>query len=133
MWWIAAGLLSGFGWLCLSWSQFFNGKLLRQLNTRGDKSSSSSPGGWLLLLGFVLIDVVLRFWLPTLLASPRTHRFVVLVLLTCLEVVDHETHFAIGVGGTGAKCIEALVHLHARGLLVDPTAHLLVLGYHRAR
>ena len=25
--------------------------------------------------------------------------------------------FAIGVGGTGAKCIEALVHLHASGLL----------------
>jgi len=27
--------------------------------------------------------------------------------------------FAIGVGGTGAKCIEALVHLHACGLLRD--------------
>ena len=27
--------------------------------------------------------------------------------------------FAIGVGGTGAKCIEALVHLHACGLLAD--------------
>ena len=27
--------------------------------------------------------------------------------------------FAIGVGGTGAKCIEALVHLHACGLLTD--------------
>ena len=27
--------------------------------------------------------------------------------------------FAIGVGGTGAKCVEALVHLHASGLLAD--------------
>ena len=27
--------------------------------------------------------------------------------------------FAIGVGGTGAKCVEALVHLHACGLLAD--------------
>lgn len=27
--------------------------------------------------------------------------------------------FAIGVGGTGAKCIEALTHLHAAGLLKD--------------
>jgi hypothetical protein len=28
-------------------------------------------------------------------------------------------YFAIGVGGTGAKCLEALVHLHASGLLSD--------------
>ena len=27
--------------------------------------------------------------------------------------------FAIGVGGTGAKCVEALVHLNASGLLAD--------------
>lgn len=27
------------------------------------------------------------------------------------------SHFAIGVGGSGAKCLEALVHLHACGLL----------------
>jgi hypothetical protein len=29
-------------------------------------------------------------------------------------------YFAIGVGGTGAKCLEALTHLHACGLLSDP-------------
>lgn len=27
--------------------------------------------------------------------------------------------FAIGIGGTGAKCVEALVHLHAAGLIQD--------------
>lgn len=31
--------------------------------------------------------------------------------------------FAIGVGGTGAKCIEALIHLHAVGLLKDDNSH----------
>lgn len=35
------------------------------------------PGGWLLLMLFVVLDVVLLFWLPTLLASPRTYRLVV--------------------------------------------------------
>jgi hypothetical protein len=35
------------------------------------------PEGWLLLMVFVIIDVVLLFWLPTLLASPRTYRLVV--------------------------------------------------------
>ena len=35
------------------------------------------PGGWMLLLVFVVFDVLLLFWLPTLLASPRSYRFVV--------------------------------------------------------
>lgn len=36
--------------------------------------------------------------------------------------------FAIGVGGTGAKCIEALVHLHACGLLTDQDGNPARLG-----
>ena len=36
--------------------------------------------------------------------------------------------FAIGVGGTGAKCIEALVHLHACGLLADKEKNPSRLG-----
>jgi hypothetical protein len=36
--------------------------------------------------------------------------------------------FAIGVGGTGAKCIEALVHLHACGLLIDDDGNPARLG-----
>jgi hypothetical protein len=42
------------------------------------------PGGWLLLMGFVMLDVILLFWLPTLLASPRTYRFVVPGAVTLL-------------------------------------------------
>ena len=36
--------------------------------------------------------------------------------------------FAIGVGGTGAKCIEALVHLHACGLLAGDNGTPARLG-----
>ena len=36
--------------------------------------------------------------------------------------------FAIGVGGTGAKCIEALVHLHGCGLLTDQEGNPARLG-----
>ena len=71
MWWIAAGLLSAFGWLCLSWFTIFQWQVTGQ-----GGSYPVPPGGMLLLLVFVLIDVVLLFWLPTLLASPRTYRFV---------------------------------------------------------
>jgi hypothetical protein len=35
------------------------------------------PGGWLILLVLVVIDVCLLFWLPTMLASPKSYRFVV--------------------------------------------------------
>lgn len=40
--------------------------------------------GWLLLMGFVMLDVILLFWLPTLLASPRTYRLVVPGAVTLL-------------------------------------------------
>lgn len=36
--------------------------------------------------------------------------------------------FAIGIGGTGAKCIEALVHLHAAGLITDSDEKKVRLG-----
>jgi hypothetical protein len=36
--------------------------------------------------------------------------------------------FAIGVGGSGAKCLEALTHLHACGLLVDANGNPIRLG-----
>lgn len=36
--------------------------------------------------------------------------------------------FAIGIGGTGAKCLEALVHLHAAGLITDQTGKGCRLG-----
>jgi hypothetical protein len=36
--------------------------------------------------------------------------------------------FAIGIGGTGAKCIEGLVHIHACGLLADQDGNPARLG-----
>ena len=36
--------------------------------------------------------------------------------------------FAIGIGGTGAKCVEALVHLHAAGLIQDNAGKAVRLG-----
>ena len=36
--------------------------------------------------------------------------------------------FAIGIGGSGAKCIEALTHLHAAGLLTDGKDKAVRLG-----
>jgi hypothetical protein len=36
--------------------------------------------------------------------------------------------FAIGIGGTGAKCVEALVHLHAAGLITDQAGKATRLG-----
>jgi hypothetical protein len=36
--------------------------------------------------------------------------------------------FAIGVGGSGAKCLEALTHLHACGLLTDTNGNPVRLG-----
>ena len=36
--------------------------------------------------------------------------------------------FAIGIGGTGAKCLEALVHMHAAGLITDQAGKSVRLG-----
>ena len=36
--------------------------------------------------------------------------------------------FAIGIGGTGAKCVEALLHLHAAGLITDQAGKNVRLG-----
>jgi hypothetical protein len=36
--------------------------------------------------------------------------------------------FPIGIGGTGAKCVEALVHLHAAGLIQDQAGKTVRLG-----
>ncbi len=71
-WYIAATLLTLFGWLCLAWFTAF------QWNANGTSASYPIPvGGWIFLMGFVVLDVMLLFWIPTLLSSPRTYRFVV--------------------------------------------------------
>lgn len=78
-WWVAAGLLTLFGWCCLSW--FTTVKwVVSGISPIEGATNTFYPipaGGWVLMMGFVLLDVILLFWLPTLLASPRTYRFVV--------------------------------------------------------
>jgi hypothetical protein len=79
LWWLAASILLLLGWL----SQLLFTVFIWQV--RGESPTGVSgmnyypipPGGWLILMLFVLLDVILLFWLPTLLASPKSYRFVV--------------------------------------------------------
>jgi hypothetical protein len=86
MWWVAAILLSVFGFLCLGWFTVFQWQVTGTSPVAGAAVNyyPLPPGGWLVLMGFVLLDVVLLFWLPTLLASPRTYRLVVPGAVTLL-------------------------------------------------
>lgn len=79
MWWLAASLLTVFGWLCLGWFTIFQWQVTgtSPIAGAGYTSYPVPPGGWVMLMSFVLLDVILLFWLPTLLASPRTYRLVV--------------------------------------------------------
>jgi hypothetical protein len=78
-WWLAAALLTGFGWASLGWFTVFQWQVTGRSPIEGAPFNSYPvpPGGWILLFGFVVLDVILLFWLPTMLASPRTYRFVV--------------------------------------------------------
>jgi hypothetical protein len=78
-WWIAASLLVFFGWLCLGWFTIFRWQVsgTSPIDGGGMNFYPVPPGGWILLIGFVILDVLVLFWLPTLLASPRNYRFVV--------------------------------------------------------
>jgi hypothetical protein len=79
LWWLAACILVIMGWL---YHLFFTVFLWQ---VRGESPTGNSgmfyyplpPGGWLIIMVFVIFDVALLFWLPTLLATPRTYRFVV--------------------------------------------------------
>ena len=86
MWWLAAALLTLFGWLCLGWFTIFQWQVSGTSPIEGAANNfyPVPPGGWFVLMGFVLVDVILLFWLPTLLASPRTYRLVVPGAVTLL-------------------------------------------------
>jgi hypothetical protein len=85
-WWLAVVLLAVFGWLCLGWFTIFRWQVTgtSPIEGAGVNFYPVPPGGWILLTGFVLLDVILLFWLPTMLASPRTYRFVVPGAVTIL-------------------------------------------------
>jgi hypothetical protein len=61
-WWLTAMSLIGLGW-------FYQWLILR--------ADPLPPEGWFILLLFVPVDVLLLFWIPTLLASPGSYRYVV--------------------------------------------------------
>lgn len=85
-WWAAVVLICLFGWLCLSWFTIIIWQVIgvSPISGSGINYYPVPPGGWILLFGFVLLDVILLFWLPTMLASPRTYRFVVPGAVTIL-------------------------------------------------
>lgn len=79
LWWIAACILVGLGWLYQVFFTVFRWTILGESPIEGSGMNfyPLPPGGWILVMVFVVLDVVILFWLPTLLASPRNYRFVV--------------------------------------------------------
>ena len=78
MWWLAAVILIVYGWLCLGWFTVLQWQVTGTSPVQGGtRYFPLTTSGWLLLMVFVVIDVVLLFWLPTLLASPKNYRLVV--------------------------------------------------------
>ncbi|MCP9771346.1 hypothetical protein KBY66_01675 [Synechococcus sp. Tobar12-5m-g] len=78
-WWLAALLLVLFGWFSQLTFTVFRWQVTgtSPLEGGGVNYYPVPPMGWILLLVVVVLDVILLFWLPTVLASPRSHRFVV--------------------------------------------------------
>jgi hypothetical protein len=79
LWLLAMCLLVMLGWLY----QLFFTVFIWQVrgsspaNVAGMNFYPIPPGGWIFLMTFVIFDVILLFWLPTLLASPKSYRLVV--------------------------------------------------------
>lgn len=78
-WWICASVLVFFGWFY----QFVFTVLIWQLTGSAPFQGAPGnyfpvpPGGWLTLLVLVILDVGLLFWLPTMLATPKSYKLVV--------------------------------------------------------
>ena len=78
-WWICAIVLVLLGWL---YQLIFTVLIWQFSGTSPIEGLESNffpvpPGGWATLLTLVVLDVGLLFWLPTVLASPRSYRLVV--------------------------------------------------------
>lgn len=78
-WWVCAVVLVLFGWtyqlffIVLKW-QISGTAPVEGIDTN---YFQLPPGGWITLLVLVILDVALLFWLPTMLASPKSYRLVV--------------------------------------------------------
>ncbi len=78
-WWICTTVLVLLGWLY----QLFFTVLIWQISGVAPVEGINTiyfqvpPGGWITLLVVVIFDVGLLFWLPTMIASPKSYRLVV--------------------------------------------------------
>jgi hypothetical protein len=78
-WWICATVLVLLGW---AYQVLFTVLIWQFSGTSPVDGIEANyfpipPGGWATLLVFVIFDVGLLFWLPTMFASPRSYRLVV--------------------------------------------------------
>lgn len=78
-WWAAATILVVLGCIYQLFFTVFVWQLQGQSPMQGSGMNyfPIPPSGWIVLILFVVIDVAVLFWLPTVLASPRTYRLVV--------------------------------------------------------
>lgn len=78
-WWVCAFVLVLLGWFY----QLIFTVLIWQISGTAPVEGIDAnyfqvpPGGWITLLVLVVLDVMLLFWLPTMLASPKSYRLVV--------------------------------------------------------
>jgi len=79
VWWICATVLVILGWTYQLFFTVLKWQLTGDRPVEGlDVNYFPVPaGGWLALLLLVIFDVALLFWLPTMIASPKSYKFVV--------------------------------------------------------
>ena len=78
-WWVCAIVLVLLGWIYQLFFIVLKWQISGTAPVEGiDTNYFQVPaGGWMTLLVLVILDVALLFWLPTMLASPKSYRLVV--------------------------------------------------------
>ena len=78
-WWLCAFFLVLLGWLYQLFFTVLKWQFSGTAPVEGIDANyfQVPPGGWITLLVLVVLDVGLLFWLPTMLASPKSYRLVV--------------------------------------------------------
>lgn len=78
-WWLCAFVLIMLGWVYQLFFTVLKWQISGTAPVEGIDTNyfQVPPGGWITLLVLVVLDVGLLFWLPTMLASPKSYRLVV--------------------------------------------------------